>query len=963
MDPERLAFLFGSDHPDLDPDDEDEITAFFEAELLASRHEGSDDDERDQDDEYDDNEHDGDGDGLIVSRALIRTVVSRQILAGEPPEAWQTVQRLQGLGLDRQVILNQMTLVAMHEIQRALGADENTERDPGHYRSLLARLPLPSTDDVIAALQTIVSGDQGITLARLRDAVLEHLGRPGDELARIVTDAVLDRGIEREGALILLSGDRVVHPATLTHGIVLTHRFNESEASLGVLSCVGTDLSGFAWRDGLRFGDGDDTEVEVFSLEEAHVGWHGADGWLDDFAAGDLLAMRVGDDRAVTIERLDDEPPPDDTLLARLLRAYEADLADLELPALCTDLVLALLLDDPTTFHRPRAPFTELCERAGLEVRGGFVAHDPKLWRAQARVRRHGHLHAVLDDARAQRVLDVLELVDDTDPPAPDLRRALDTLSAAELCWAALDELVDPDEDDTDTIDAAREFADRLVAAAERATERRTAHWVSGVVAERAGARLEADAHFAVAMDADPTWGPLVDRAAWYASLRGDARRAASLWRMLEEPEPVELRTVEECLRLAPAKRGRNDPCWCGSGRKLKTCHPGIPAPIPLPDRVGWLCSKATGYLVRRGGAAEEELIELAMARAADPSRADSRQSAAEDPIVIDAVLTELGWFERFLDECGALLPDDEALLATSWRLVDRTVYDVEEARPGHGLVVRDVRTGEHLDIRERTLSTEVGPGQMFCGRAVPDGDTHQLVGGVFPVALGAAGDVLRLCDDGDAYALCEYVAALERPPRLVTRENEPLVQCTVVARVPDSSHARRVLDASYEAEGDGWVEMHNLAEDERILRAQITLDGDTLTASTHSEARADRVLARLRDALPGLDVVSDERVPLRPGEVPQPRVPLPGIADAPEFPEVDAQAREQILELMEQRWLREPVPALGGVTPVEAAADPTRRGDLERLLASYPEPTDGSFLTLHPSRLRAALGLPAQAE
>ena len=26
-------------------------------------------------------------------------------------------------------------------------------------------------------------------------------------------------------------------------------------------------------------------------------------------------------------------------------------------------------------------------------------------------------------------------------------------------------------------------------------------------------------------------------------------------------------------LRLPPVAMGRNDPCWCGSGRKLKQCH------------------------------------------------------------------------------------------------------------------------------------------------------------------------------------------------------------------------------------------------------------------------------------------------------------------------------------------------------------------------------------------------------
>jgi hypothetical protein len=40
----------------------------------------------------------------------------------------------------------------------------------------------------------------------------------------------------------------------------------------------------------------------------------------------------------------------------------------------------------------------------------------------------------------------------------------------------------------------------------------------------------------------------------------------------------------------------------------------------------------------------------------------------------MDLALTEGGWFEEFLDERGELLPDDEALLARSWVLIERTV-------------------------------------------------------------------------------------------------------------------------------------------------------------------------------------------------------------------------------------------------------------------------------------------------
>ena len=211
------------------------------------------------------------------------------------------------------------------------------------------------------------------------------------------------------------------------------------------------------------------------------------------------------------------------------------------------------------------------------------------------------------------------------------------------------------------------------------------------------------------------------------------------------------------------------------------------------------------------------------------------------DPIVIDLALTELGWFEQFFETRGPLLPDDEALLATSWLLVDRTVYEIEATRPGDGVVVRDLRTGEHLDVRERTMSAQATVGQMVCARALPDSVTNQFVGSVFHVPPGREREVLELCDNGDAFALCKYVAALRRPPRFATRENEPLVSCTVVARVRDPAEARRVLDDAYESDDDGWMEMHELSDDERIVRGAVDarrrhVDGvDTIGAARSS--------------------------------------------------------------------------------------------------------------------------------
>jgi preprotein translocase subunit SecA len=43
---------------------------------------------------------------------------------------------------------------------------------------------------------------------------------------------------------------------------------------------------------------------------------------------------------------------------------------------------------------------------------------------------------------------------------------------------------------------------------------------------------------------------------------------AAAAEEAYEAPEPVQQRRVDEADQI-----GRNDPCWCGSGKKYKKCH------------------------------------------------------------------------------------------------------------------------------------------------------------------------------------------------------------------------------------------------------------------------------------------------------------------------------------------------------------------------------------------------------
>lgn len=78
--------------------------------------------------------------------------------------------------------------------------------------------------------------------------------------------------------------------------------------------------------------------------------------------------------------------------------------------------------------------------------------------------------------------------------------------------------------------------------------------------------------------------------------------------------------------------------------------------------------------------------------------------------------------------------------------------------------------------------------------------------------------------------------------------------------------------------------------------------------------------------------------------------------APDPDSPELAA-ALEEFIRDYETSWLDQPIPALDGHTPRQAADDPTRRADLIKLLDTFPAGA-GARGGMDADRLRTALGL-----
>jgi hypothetical protein len=194
------------------------------------------------------------------------------------------------------------------------------------------------------------------------------------------------------------------------------------------------------------------------------------------------------------------------------------------------------------------------------------------------------------------------------------------------------------------------------------------------------------------------------------------------------------------------AKIGRNDPCWCGSGKKYKHCH--------------WRLEQAQqGNLVQQERAFNSlynKLIELAHdVRGEDDfsaayelywnNRLDIAAPEKLDPLrateffefyVFDYSTAENG--KTILDlvgerRRGQLTPSEQALL-DQWHGSYRSLYQI--ANVGTDSVsLRDVLQDREVTIHEQ-LPPELTPGFTLVARVLPVGDRRHLARGVRPVPV-----------------------------------------------------------------------------------------------------------------------------------------------------------------------------------------------------------------------------------
>lgn len=791
-----------------------------------------------------------------------------------------------------------------------------------------------------------------------------------DEVAALLgtdPDDYLDELLRMCSLVWTVDDDRIVRLDFLADGLVLTHRLTADEVATGAID-MNPDLAiidlediplivagGTATRE---YDLGDDPRV---SRDGSLVG---PAGWLSAFPTGDMVAFRrVGRDGLV-VEPAGDVAEGENELDAIAAAFTEETHGDDSIGADPEAVVIRALVDRPELFRRPVPPLVELFARAGLDVRGHWMGRAGREWKPPGVAIRDAFLQALRDryqfneccDRALDEVVDAWHSSVIADPfDTGAATRALGHGAVVEAFGDFIDrfhEMSNP---------TVAKFASKLIVPNRRdsapALVLRARHhrvMCDAIAAER-------DLEEAVLID--PQYGPALVELAGFASARGDARRAVSLLRRAGVAEDDGMLSYLAGLGADYGRVGRNEPCPCGSGRKYKTCHLGKKQ-ISDSDRVSWLQSKLGAFVTRSDR--RSSLIGLASSAVLPDSEPDDLLRFAQDEFILELRMFEDGGVGEYLDERGDLLPPDERDALELWEMAELALWEVVTSDSAGRLTVRATKTGDTLEVIDGSMARDFHPGDQMLARFVPAFGKTWATGVVLHIDSRHRDSLLETLDLAvDANQIAQWYGRLHAPPRLTNREGDELVMTSAVLR-PDTDWAELTtrLDTLFEpVEGEPgvWHEMLQIAPDERVVRSVLRREGEDLLVECNSEARLDRVLAYLTTTA---TVVSVDTRPLDEvvrrawkasgsgepdGERPDPAQPVM----------LDSATLEKLADQFEQRWLDESVPALGGSTPRQAAADPTRREDLIALLRSFDRmPAPPGAITMRPDVLRRHLGI-----
>lgn len=419
---------------------------------------------------------------------------------------------------------------------------------------------------------------------------------------------------------------------------------------------------------------------------------------------------------------------------------------------------------------------------------------------------------------------------------------------------------------------------------------------------------------------------------------------------------------------------GRNDPCPCGSGQKYKKCclakaDAARAAERPRLTARDTVMPRLLRFIDSAQFDRDHKIADLMFW---SDRLADLDDDEAEDLFTSDdAIVKYNAWFiwdleiedgvtvaDMFLEQKGRTLEPGERAFLARMRQSHLGLYQVEAVEPGRGVTLRDLFTKDTVMVHERRGSEDLVGWDIVGARVVTHEDALPVFeGGLYLYPASEKAELIRILKrdrrkylkqfpDADLASFLKRhgmvfnwlwleLVVLRPLPRMMTAEGDPMIFSKSVFDLHDEPALLAALESRDDIEetGDGvfaWL------EDDGDLRRSLgtfRIDGRRLVLETTSRARDARGRGWLADVAPGLATYRATELETV-AQVMARRRDAPPIEPAPSIPpDVKARLEREMMDRHYRKWLDEPIPALDGATPRQAAASRTLRAKLRDLL------------------------------
>lgn len=414
---------------------------------------------------------------------------------------------------------------------------------------------------------------------------------------------------------------------------------------------------------------------------------------------------------------------------------------------------------------------------------------------------------------------------------------------------------------------------------------------------------------------------------------------------------------------------GRNDPCPCGSGRKYKKCCLGLEQDKRRVARQHAATHARDRELV-------EELMEYGVARFRETYSRFMEYFDDFEDVATFAVpwsvygfevegKTVTGWY---LAERGPSLSDDDRAWLEAQQASWLSVWEVTTVEPGQSMTLHDLLTGERRTVREGNASNELTVGSTLLARVVDYGEVS-LLGATYPFVLApfAANEVVRrargrlrrkravpvdrLRDPAfGCYLVRRWEEAVRRlreerarAPVLTNSEGHSFLQTMDLFDLAEGARARveELLGAMEEADYDEDASVFVFGDPTRAVLAG---EGSLVTGTAAIRQGRLEILANSRERADDLrkriETQCGNLVSFRLRQYSDPmssQAEPGGVGSVDEIP--SAEAQQLMTEWKQQyyeQWIDDRIPALGDVTPRQAAATAEGKDTVAALLKDF---------------------------